>query len=107
MSEHIMMCNVPNAGACFVPSCACGCHKSTEPRSVLTHSGANHSERPVPRGLGAITRLQHEPHRARDRVIDALVMTRLSDFAGTDMAIVEEAADAVLNALGFHGKAEK
>ena len=27
-----MMCNVPNAGACFVPSCACGCHKSTEPK---------------------------------------------------------------------------
>lgn len=37
MSEHIMMCNVPNAGACFVPSCACGCHKSTEPR-IATHS---------------------------------------------------------------------
>lgn len=32
MSSHIMMCNVPNAGACFVPSCACGCHKSTEPK---------------------------------------------------------------------------
>lgn len=34
MSDHIMMCNVPNAGACFVPSCSCGCHKSTEPREA-------------------------------------------------------------------------
>lgn len=40
MSDHIMMCNVPNAGACFVPSCACGCHKSTEPKLPIVAATA-------------------------------------------------------------------
>src|SRR5690554_5800776 len=35
----------------------------------------------------------------RDAVIDALVMTRLSDHAGTDMQLIEQASDAVLAAL--------
>lgn len=42
---------------------------------------------------------QGERSDARAKVIDALVMTRLSDFAGTDMGVIEQAADAVLAAL--------
>lgn len=46
---------------------------------------------------------QGEPSDARAKVIDALVMTRLSDFAGTDMGVIEQAADAVLAALRAAG----
>lgn len=46
---------------------------------------------------------QGEPSDARAKVIDALVMTRLSDFAGTDMGVIEQAADAVLAALRATG----
>ena len=35
----------------------------------------------------------------RDRVIDVLVMTKLSDHAGTDLRLVEGAADALLAAF--------
>ena len=48
---------------------------------------------------------QGEPSDARAKVIDALVMTRLSDFAGTDMGVIEQAADAVLAALRAAGGA--
>ncbi|AHL18541.1 hypothetical protein ISF9_071 [Microbacterium phage vB_MoxS-ISF9] len=50
---------------------------------------------------------QGDPSDARAKVIDALVMTRLSDFAGADMGVIEQAADAVLAALraaGFVGR---
>lgn len=43
------------------------------------------------------------PSAARERVIDALVMTRLSDFAGTDTRVIEQAADAVLAVLPHAG----
>ena len=32
--RHSMMCNVPNAGGCYVPSCSCACHK--EPLSEVS-----------------------------------------------------------------------
>ncbi len=35
----------------------------------------------------------------RDRIIDVLVMTKLSDHAGTDLRLVEGAADAILAAF--------
>ena len=46
---------------------------------------------------------QGEPSSVRAKAIDALVMTRLSDFAGTDMGVIEQAADAVLAALRAAG----
>lgn len=39
----------------------------------------------------------------RETVIDALVMTRLSDFAGVDMRAIEEAADRIIAALTEKG----
>ena len=36
------------------------------------------------------------PSATRDEVADVLVMTRLSDYAGTDMAVIDHAADALL-----------
>lgn len=36
----------------------------------------------------------------RDELIDVLVMTDLSDYAGTDMGMIEQAADAVLALIG-------
>ena len=36
------------------------------------------------------------PSVTRDEVVDALVMTRLSDYAGTDMAVITQTADRLL-----------
>ena len=36
------------------------------------------------------------PSATRDEVVDALVMTRLSDYAGTDMAVITQTADRLL-----------
>jgi hypothetical protein len=35
----------------------------------------------------------------REKIVDALVMTRLSDYAGNDMRLIEQAASAVVSAL--------
>ena len=52
--------------------------------------------------LEAATRVpvQGEPNDDREALIDKIVMTDLSDFAGTDMSMINAAADAIL-AAGF------
>lgn len=44
----------------------------------------------------ALPLLTAAPSATRDEVVDTLVMTRLSDYAGTDMAVITQAADALL-----------
>ena len=44
----------------------------------------------------ALPFLTAAPSVTRDEVVDALVMTRLSDYAGTDMAVITQTADRLL-----------
>lgn len=43
----------------------------------------------------------------REAVTDVLVMTRLSDFAGTDIRVIEGAADALLVAFDIRERSER
>lgn len=52
------------------------------------------TERDVARA--ALPLLTAAPSATRDEVVDALVMTRLSDYAGTDMAVITQTADRLL-----------
>lgn len=44
----------------------------------------------------ALPHLTAAPSATREEVADVLVMTRLSDYAGTDVAVIDQAADALL-----------
>ena len=59
----------------------------------VDHEAVRARDRAVDRALRVITAA---PSATRDEVVDALVMTRLSDYAGTDMAVITQTADRLL-----------
>ena len=59
------------------------------------------------RVTAALPLLTAAPSVTRDEVSDVLVMTRLSDYAGADMAVIDQTADALLARFNITPKEDR